>query len=147
MKLSAAQTKALQTIAENPGNVVATLRLSQLKHMVKINGNVETTLDRAGLIEEVHTGRTVTHSGGTCKVNTWELTTAGRVAIGQTTPPKLTEKATTAVDDHAAAVAKIRANIDAEEEERAAARRARNRTSYTNDKSGMDSLRDMLKLY
>lgn len=34
------------------------------------------------------------------------------------------------VYDHAAAVAQIRANIDAEEEERAAARRARNRTNY-----------------
>lgn len=35
-----------------------------------------------------------------------------------------------AIDDHAAAVARIRANIDAEEEERAAARRARNRVNY-----------------
>lgn len=35
-----------------------------------------------------------------------------------------------AVDEHAAAVAQMRANIDAEEEERAAARRARNRTAY-----------------
>lgn len=35
-----------------------------------------------------------------------------------------------AIDDHAAAVAQMRANIDAEEEERAAARRARNRTNY-----------------
>lgn len=34
------------------------------------------------------------------------------------------------IDDHAAAVAQMRANIDAEEEERAAARRARNRTNY-----------------
>jgi hypothetical protein len=48
---------------------------------------------------------------------------------------------------HADAVAKMRANIDAEEEARAAARRARNRTNYAKDKSGMDSLRDMLKLY
>ena len=35
-----------------------------------------------------------------------------------------------AVDEHAAAVARIYANIDAEEEKRAAARRARNRTNY-----------------
>lgn len=35
-----------------------------------------------------------------------------------------------AIDDHAAAVARMRANIDAEEEKRAAARRARNRTNY-----------------
>lgn len=34
------------------------------------------------------------------------------------------------IDDHAAAVAQMHANIDAEEEERAAARRARNRTNY-----------------
>lgn len=34
------------------------------------------------------------------------------------------------IDDHATAVARMRANIDAEEEERAAARRARNRTNY-----------------
>jgi hypothetical protein len=34
------------------------------------------------------------------------------------------------IDDHAAAVAKMRANREAEEEERAAARRARNRTNY-----------------
>lgn len=37
---------------------------------------------------------------------------------------------TSPVDEHAAAVARMRANIDAEEEERAAARRARNRTNY-----------------
>jgi hypothetical protein len=35
-----------------------------------------------------------------------------------------------AVDEHAAAVARMRANREAEEEERAAARRARNRTAY-----------------
>lgn len=35
-----------------------------------------------------------------------------------------------AVDEHAAAVARMYANIDAEEERRAAARRARNRTNY-----------------
>lgn len=35
-----------------------------------------------------------------------------------------------AVDEHAAAVARMRANREAEEEERAAARRARNRTNY-----------------
>ena len=44
---------------------------------------------------------------------------------------KLTEKAPApAVDEHAAAVARMRANREAEEEERAAARRARNRTNY-----------------
>lgn len=37
---------------------------------------------------------------------------------------------TPAIDDHAAAVAKMRANREAEEEKRAAARRARNRTNY-----------------
>lgn len=40
------------------------------------------------------------------------------------------EAETPAIDDHTAAVAQMRANIDAEEEERAAARRARNRTNY-----------------
>jgi hypothetical protein len=49
--------------------------------------------------------------------------------------------------DHKAAVATMYANIAAEEEKRAAARRARNRTNYAKDKSGMDSLLDMLKLY
>jgi hypothetical protein len=58
-----------------------------------------------------------------------------------------TLKADKARTDHAEAVAAMRANIDAEEEKRAAARRARNRTNYAKDKSGMDSLRDMLKLY
>lgn len=37
------------------------------------------------------------------------------------------------IDAHAAAVAQMRANIDAEEEKRAAARRARNRTKYGSD--------------
>lgn len=37
---------------------------------------------------------------------------------------------TPTIDDHAAAVAQLRANREAEEEERAAARRARNRTNY-----------------
>lgn len=123
MKLTQAQTKALQTIADNPGNVVATLRLSQLGHMVKINGNVETTLDRAGLIEEVPTGRTVTHSGGTCEVNTWELTDAGRAALGQTTTPKTARKVN------------VRANLQQSPKVKRA------------EKSSMDSLRDMLKLY
>lgn len=35
-----------------------------------------------------------------------------------------------AIDAHATAVAQMRANIDAEDEDRAAARRARNRTNY-----------------
>jgi len=123
MKLTKAQTLALQTIADNPGNVVAILRLSQLGHMLKINGNVETTLSRSGLIEEVPTGRTVTHSGGTCAVNTWELTAAGRAAIKQATAPKTTRKVN------------VRANLKQSPEIK--------RT----EKSGMDSLRDMLKLY
>lgn len=51
------------------------------------------------------------------------------------------------IDAHAAAVAQMRANIDAEEEERAAARRARNRSNYKRaEKTGIESLRDMLKL-
>lgn len=37
------------------------------------------------------------------------------------------------VDEHAAAVAQMRANREAEEEERAAARRARNRCNYATD--------------
>lgn len=40
------------------------------------------------------------------------------------------EQAAPAVHDHAAAVAQLRANIDAEEEQKAAARRARNRSNY-----------------
>lgn len=69
---------------------------------------------------------------------------------------KIIAKSVTPVDDHAAAAAAMRTDIDTEEEERAAARRARNRTNYApktapkvkrTEKSGMDSLRDMLKLY
>lgn len=53
-----------------------------------------------------------------------------------------------AINEHAIAVAQMRANIDAEEEERAAARRARNRSNYKRtEKTGIESLRDMLKLY
>lgn len=48
----------------------------------------------------------------------------------ETETPKTPEAEAPAMDDHAAAVARIRANIDAEEEERAAARRARNRVNY-----------------
>lgn len=52
------------------------------------------------------------------------------------------------IDEHAAAVAQMRANIDAEEEKRAAARRARNRSNYKRtEKTGIESLRDMLTLY
>lgn len=50
----------------------------------------------------------------------------------ETETPEAPEAEAPAVDDHAA-VAKMRANIDAEEEERAAARRARNRTNYAPD--------------
>lgn len=48
----------------------------------------------------------------------------------ETETPETPKAEAPAIDDHAAAVAQMRANIDAEEEERAAARRARNRTNY-----------------
>lgn len=48
----------------------------------------------------------------------------------ETETPETPEAEAPAIDDHAAAVAQMRANREAEEEERAAARRARNRTNY-----------------
>lgn len=61
-----------------------------------------------------------------------------RLAIDEITPEQQAAyaeqynatQAKRADDNHAAAVAQIRANIDAEEEKKAAARRARNRTDY-----------------
>lgn len=47
-----------------------------------------------------------------------------------------------AVDEHAAAVAQMYANIDAEEEKRAAARRARNRSNYASHPVGRKLTQD-----
>jgi hypothetical protein len=51
-----------------------------------------------------------------------------KLSIDETTPEQQTASAEQY--NHAAAVAQMRANIDAEEERKAAARRARNRTNY-----------------
>ena len=88
MKLSKAQRTALQTINDNPGNVIAWQRLEGLE-MLRINGNTENRVYRAGLAatREVQLARPVyfRHQGDTHTVTTvevWELTDKGREALG-----------------------------------------------------------------
>lgn len=83
-KLTAAQTKALQTVADNPGAVVAWLRGEN--DYMKINGNTETNLFRAGLITEVYRETRVRSYGSEYRLGTWEITDAGREALGAEVP-------------------------------------------------------------
>lgn len=122
-KLTPAQIKALQTIADNPGNTVAWQRGPRVKTYAKINGNTEYSLSGAGLIKAVDTGRLLYSQAdpyepgviNSANIEVWELTDAGRDALGIKTEPKPEPKK---------------------------ARRVAKR-----EQSGMDSLRDMLKLY
>lgn len=78
-KLTASQTKALRTVAENPGLVIAWLRGEN--DYLKINGNTETNLMRAGLIKSVYRETRVRSYGAEYEVSTWEITDAGREAL------------------------------------------------------------------
>lgn len=76
MKLSGPQIKALRTIADNPGNVVAHRRGSAPKTFLKIHASTETTLHTMGLITLVqHTAAGQEDTTDTFKV--WELTAPG----------------------------------------------------------------------
>lgn len=80
-KLTAAQRKALQTVAA--GETVAFLRGSQVAAYSQINGNTEAKLRTLGLIAEKATGRTVEYMAGRpVDVTVWELTEAGAKALG-----------------------------------------------------------------
>ncbi|MFB9661581.1 hypothetical protein ACFQS3_02560 [Glycomyces mayteni] len=86
MELTPKQREALQTIADNPMSVVAWARFSQLKDMIRINGNLEQGLAREGLIREVGTGREVKfrHQGtwsSSGEIKAWALTVSGRAAL------------------------------------------------------------------
>lgn len=98
MKISKAQEKALRLIKENPGNVVAYQRLSGLD-MLRINGNTENSILRAGLAatRKVALKRPVyfRHQGDSHAVNSvevWELTDAGREALGSPEPMSFAKK-------------------------------------------------------
>lgn len=80
------------------------------------------------LMSDCGAGRRTTRSGGT-EARTW-VKVEGEITCKRCLKKLAAEAPTATVDEHAAAVAQMRANIDAEEEERAAARRARNRTNY-----------------
>lgn len=81
MKLTKAQAKALQTVSTS--TTVAYLRGSQVSGYSKINGNTETKLKSLGLIRERATGQHVEYMAGRpVEVTVWELTDAGREALG-----------------------------------------------------------------
>jgi len=85
MKISAAQAKALQTIADNPGKVVSNVN-NKVAGYLKIHATAAASLKRAGLIEDTGTGieRTYTFRTGykeTYELRVWQLTESGREAI------------------------------------------------------------------
>lgn len=87
MKLSAAQTKALKTIAENPGKVANNWNLAS-DDLLYIRVTTGTALVNAGLITGVQTDQVKTHTyktGYTVSVEivTWELTDKGREYLGK----------------------------------------------------------------
>lgn len=107
MKITGSQRKALKTIAENPGNVVAYVRGGAAGRMVKINGNAENSLIARGLAVAVDTDvKLYRDEDGTKYLQCWELTDLGREAIGITTAPgvhPLTGMTTYQLADHLSA--------------------------------------------
>lgn len=87
MKITAAQTKALRLILDNPRRVVAWLRGEA--GFLKIHGNTENALHGHGLIEAVKIGtafRTVGTERVEYDVTVWTLTPAGYEALGEEVP-------------------------------------------------------------
>jgi hypothetical protein len=87
MKLSKAQTTAIQTIADNPGKVANNWNLTT-DDLLYIRVTTGQALVKAGLITGVQTERVKTHTyktGYTVSVEivTWELTGKGREYLGK----------------------------------------------------------------
>jgi hypothetical protein len=82
-KLTAAQLTALAKIEDNPGTVEAMTRV--WKDWGRINGNVEHSLTKLGLIEKSRESREVsyfTHGREhTVNIHWWTLTAAGADAL------------------------------------------------------------------
>jgi len=90
MKLTKAQTNALQTIADNPGQVIAWVRGN--RNYLTINGNTEHKLLQMKLIEVREGGKAVTN-GREHTLKLWALTDAGKAALGLTTKTHATARA------------------------------------------------------
>jgi hypothetical protein len=87
MKLSAAQTKALQTIADNPGKVANNWNLTS-DEFLYIRVTTGIALVNMGLITGVQTDHVKTHTHKTgytvsVEIVTWELTDKGREYLGK----------------------------------------------------------------
>jgi len=85
VKLSSAQTKALQTIADNPGKVAN--NWERTADLLTIRLTTGQALANAGLIDGVQNDRFMTHTYPTghmisVQLVTWELTDAGREYLG-----------------------------------------------------------------
>lgn len=82
LKLTAAQTKALKLIADNPGRVIALMRGES--GYLTVNGNTETRLQGLGLVTPVKVATKTRRIGAeTVEYNVcvWELTEKGRQAL------------------------------------------------------------------
>jgi aspartokinase len=84
-KLTAAQAKALQTIAENPGTVVN--NWERTADLLTIRLTTGQALANAGLVKGEYTGRIMSHTyanGETHSVEliAWALTDQGREYLG-----------------------------------------------------------------
>jgi hypothetical protein len=87
MKLSKAQTTALQTIAENPGKVANNWNLTS-DDLWYIRVTTGQALVKAGLITGVQTDQVKTYTYNTgytvsVEIVTWELTDKGREYLGK----------------------------------------------------------------
>lgn len=85
-------------------------------------------------------GRRTTRSGGT-EARTW-VKVEGEITCKRCLKKVSEQTQANAVDEHAAAVAQMYANIAADEEKRAATRRARNRTNYASHPVGRKLAQD-----
>lgn len=81
-KLTKAQAAALAKIEDNPGGVEAITRLRT--DMLRINGNAEHSLERAGLIEKRDVAEMIRTVGGKehrIMIRAWKLTAEGADAL------------------------------------------------------------------
>ena len=119
--LTDSQRKAIKLIASNPGRVVAWQRGPRTKSYLIINGNVENALCNSGLVKQVSTGVILsTHIED------------GETITSYLNTWEITEAGRKAIEFPTVAPK---------------ARRFYSPEIKRTEQSGMDSLRDMLKLY
>lgn len=85
LTVTKAQAAALALIEDNPRRVEAVTRLDS--SLLRVNGNVETTLQMKGWVERVELGEHARRAYGkltTVTLHAWRLTESGREALRST---------------------------------------------------------------